>query len=47
MLGSITATRAHLWAAPDLSDSALLKQTIPGLLLHALDTVESRVMIAA
>jgi tRNA-dihydrouridine synthase A len=38
--------RARLWRRL-LSDSALLKQNNPGLLLDALDAVESRVMIAA
>jgi tRNA-dihydrouridine synthase A len=38
--------RARLWRRL-LSDSALLKQNDPGLLLDALDAVESRVMIAA
>jgi len=38
--------RARLWRRL-LSDSALLKQNDPGLLLEALDAVESRVMIAA
>src|SRR5882762_2375436 len=38
--------RARLWRRL-LSDSTLLKQNHPGLLLDALDAVESRVMIAA
>jgi tRNA-dihydrouridine synthase A len=38
--------RARLWRRL-LSDSALLNQNDPGLLLDALDAVESRVMIAA